>query len=145
MSINLSSAGAEEATVRFTLPAHVALDPNGFSMAIENIAERIGCTRCFSGVNCLFERVKDYVVREDYKIPSGDRDVISSRSWPTVDVVASSKQLSDIKSVQRIAEIAFGKLGCLPCTSGFDVRFKDTLRTLVIDESFEDIKYGRDF
>lgn len=134
---------SNDSTVRFTFPAKVALDPQGFSRSIGSIAELLGHPKCFSGVNCLFEQFKDHIIREQFEALPQDPTPEPARQWPTVDVAASSQVLSNIDDVRRISEIVFGKLGCLPCTSGFDVRFRDTLRTIVINENFEATEFGR--
>lgn len=134
----------EDKTIRFTIPASVALDSKGFVSAIGSIAEKLGHPNCFSGVDCLFQRQKDFVINESFKaLP---QDPVPCRRLPTVDIVASDKALGNVDSIRKIAEIAFENLGgCLPCTSGFDVLFRNTIRTLVIDEEFQSRKYGRGF
>jgi hypothetical protein len=130
-------------TVRFTIPASIALDPNGFLGALDRIAEILGCGKCFSGVDCLFQRQKDFVLDASSKIlPTNP---VPARSLPTVDVVATDDTLGDIEGIRRLAQVAFGKLGCLPCTSGYDVLFRNTIRTLVVDERFNVRAYGRGF
>jgi hypothetical protein len=131
----------EDPTIRFTIPASVALDPKGFSSAIGTIAEKLGHRNCFSGVDCLFQRQKDFVIDEKFKaLP---QDPIPCRKLPTVDVAIHQDALSNIDGIRKVAEVAFGKLGCLPCTSGFDVLFRNTIRTLVIDKAFDAQIYGR--
>lgn len=128
-------------TIRFTIPASIALDPNGFLGTLDSIAERIGCRKCFSGVDCLFQREKDFHIDESGRaIPT---DPIPVRQLPTVDLAVHGEALSNIDGIRKVAEIAFGKLGCLPCTSGFDILFRNTIRTLVIDQDFNVQAYGR--
>lgn len=130
-------------TIRFTIPASIALDPNGFLGALEGIAEKLGCGKCFSGVDCLFQREKDFHIDENYRaLP---QDPVPWRQLPTVDLAAQTETLSNIDGIRKVAEIAFGRLGCLPCTSGFDILFRNTIRTLVIDQNFNVQTYGRGF
>ena len=130
-------------TIRFSIPASIALDPNGFLGALDGIAEMLGCGKCFSGVDCLFQRQKDFYVDENRNVlPT---DPVPWRRLPTVDVAVQEEALTNIDGIRKVAEIAFGKLGCLPCTSGFDVLFRNTIRTLVIDQQFNAQTYGRGF
>lgn len=130
-------------TVRFTIPASVALDPKGLSGAIASIAEKLGCGKCFSGVDCLFQRQKDYIIDEKLKVSAAIQNPDSWRQLPRVDIAMSAKQLTDIGSIKQAAAVAFKNLGCLPCTSGFDVLFRNTIRTLVIDEKFNAQAFGQ--
>src|SRR5437763_14733723 len=49
-------------TVRVTLPAKVAYNPDALKKSIGGLLEQLGCPRCFSGADCLFTFERDYVV-----------------------------------------------------------------------------------
>ena len=126
--------------IRFRFPASVALNPEGFAGAIESIAEKLGCPRCFSGVNCLFQREMDFVINE--KLQALPQDPIPVRELPQIDIAASEKVFMNIDMVKKAAEIVFKDLGCLPCTSGKDILFRNTIRTLTIDENLNVGRFG---
>ncbi len=48
--------------VRIVIPARVAFDLNLFRKTLQGVAERLGCTPCLSGRNCLFLLERDFVV-----------------------------------------------------------------------------------
>lgn len=48
--------------VRIVIPAKVAFNLNLFQKTLQGVAERLGCTPCLSGRNCLFLLERDFVV-----------------------------------------------------------------------------------
>ena len=42
-------------TIRVSLPAKIAYNPDALKKIAGAVAERLGCTRCFSGANCFFK------------------------------------------------------------------------------------------
>lgn len=126
--------------IRFTFPAELALNPKGFAGALAGIAEKLGCPKCFSGVDCLFQRQKDYLV--DAKKGVIPQDPVPIRVLPVVGLAMPGSVFNDIEQIRGAAGLAFGKLGCLPCTSGFDVLFRNTIRTLTIDKKMNLAEFG---
>ena len=49
-------------TVRISLPAKVAYNPDALKKSLVAVAEGLGCIRCFSGANCLFQSEASFVV-----------------------------------------------------------------------------------
>lgn len=129
--------------VRFVFPAALALSPEGFTSALANIAERLGCGKCFSGVDCLFQRHKDYVIND--KSVALPQDPIPLREYPTVGVAMPLETFNNIKDLKAAAAVVFGKLGCLPCTSGFDVLFRNSIRTLTVGKDLKVAQFGKGF
>ena len=39
-------------TVRVSLPAKIAYDPDALKKSLTSILDKLGCSRCFSGANC---------------------------------------------------------------------------------------------
>ena len=50
-----------------------------------------------------------------------------------------------IAQLKNAAALLFKNLGCLPCTSGFDVLFRNTIRTLTLDEKLNVKQFGKGF
>ena len=133
----------EPGTIRITFPAALALSPEGFTGALTSIAEKLGCGKCFSGVDCLLQRQKDYIVNE--KSVALPQDPIPVREFSTVGVAMTAATFSDIEQLRNAAALVFKNLGCLPCTSGFDVLFRNTIRTLTLDEKLNVKQFGKGF
>lgn len=47
---------------RIVMPAEVAFNIDLVQKMVISIAERVGCQRCFSGVNCTFQLERDFIV-----------------------------------------------------------------------------------
>lgn len=50
--------------VRITLPARAAYDLKAMQNVLASLGERLGCAKCMSGANCLFELERDFRVDE---------------------------------------------------------------------------------
>jgi hypothetical protein len=129
--------------IRISISPEVALNPTGFGNLIGEIATKLGCEACFSGFNCLLQRTRDYVINPAGKALPQDPIPLRQGAAPAVNIVMSNDAARDVKALKQIAEVAFGKLGCLPCTSGFDVLLQSEIRTLVIGKNFDVREFGR--
>jgi hypothetical protein len=49
-------------TVRVTLPAKIAYEPEALKRTIGGIVGRLGCPTCFSGADCHFNNEREFVV-----------------------------------------------------------------------------------
>lgn len=128
--------------VRITMPATTAFDDNEFPSTLRSIGERLGCPECFSGADCLLRWEKDFVVRNDQALPQ-DPVPIRTEFGGAVQVFMTQDVARDIGSLTKAAKIAFGKLGCLPCSTGFDVLLRSEIRALAIDENFKAQTFGK--
>jgi hypothetical protein len=48
--------------VRITLPVAAAANMDKFLKVIRNLGDALGCPNCFSGADCTFSLIRDYVV-----------------------------------------------------------------------------------
>lgn len=51
--------------IRVTIPAKTAYDLKSFQKVLGTLAERLGCRPCLSGVDCLFQLERDFVVNPE--------------------------------------------------------------------------------
>ena len=51
-----------ERAVRVVIPAEVAFDLGRMKTVLANLAERLGCAQCLSGVHCAFMIERDFLV-----------------------------------------------------------------------------------
>ena len=127
--------------VRFTVSADVAFNPKAFGKLIRDISEKLGCRPCFSGVDCLFQLQRDWVI--DAKAKALPTDPVPWRgAAKPVQVVMPAETSRNIDSLAKISDAVFGKLGCLPCTTGFDVLFRNEIRTLGFDKKLNLQEFG---
>jgi len=131
-------------TVRVSLPAKVAYNPDALKKSIASIADRLGCTRCFSGANCLFQSEKDFVFD-----PAGalSKTALNPQPLPprhsTLATVSLAPGLRyDIDKVFKAVDAVIKGLGPCPCHSGFDVLYQNELPVLTVNEKFEAQGFG---
>jgi hypothetical protein len=128
--------------IRITLPAKIAYDPGALKESIASVVERLGCPRCFSGANCLFQVEREFVVDQARKagpLPDPWLALAGSNPMPglthqvTVGMARPVKYDLDkvFKAVDRVIDL----IGPHPCISGFDVLFKDEM--IVVNERLE--------
>jgi hypothetical protein len=133
-------------TVRVSLPASVANDIDAFKKGIGNLMEKLGCGKCFSGADCRFSTIKDWVIDEKLSVshhrrfPDADPEGSPADVSPEAVVTMSAKASYDIKLVFRAID-KIAKIGGHPCHSGRDVLFQQELRYMV-DESVNILRYG---
>lgn len=132
--------------VRISLPASVAYNVDSLKKSIAEIVDRLGCTRCFSGADCVFQLERDWVVNEKLELiarpePDPWRPAVVAepdpQPWRAVagpdptpwkaarvaNVSLSAKVAFDIDSIQEVVAKVAGKLGHAQCFSGFDIGF----------------------
>ena len=121
------------AAVRVTVPAKIAGDLGAFQESIAKVAERLGCPKCFSGVNCDFQIERGYLISNagNLREASGSkpvaRNLTGGDGQVQVSVGANVGLDAIIESVATIAD----RLGCLACCSGFDILFEQEARFVV--------------
>ena len=133
--------------VRVSIPAKIAYSPDALKKSIAGVLERIGCPRCFSGADCLFQTERRFVLDDGVRAES-DPDTSPAVSQPqpwVVTVGVSSRVKYDIDKVLVAVDKVIDLLGPHPCISGFDVFFKDELRTIVINEQLQGTKFDAGF
>jgi hypothetical protein len=134
--------------IRVTIPAKVAYNPDALKKSIAQLVERLGCPKCFSGADCLFEMERRFVLTT--KI---EPDPVPWRATPAIDAqpahlrtVGLAKGVRhDINKVFRAIDKTIDIIGPHPCISGFDIFFKDVLQTLVIPETFDAQVFDQNF
>lgn len=118
--------------VRVSLPAAVAYDLGALQKGIAALGERLGCTPCVSGVDCLFLQERNFLINERLEIraaPALPQDPIPYKTSVTLPRKVSYDLEQVLASVANIAE----RLGHPQCFSGFDIAFLQA-RDWVMDE-----------
>ena len=49
-------------TVRVSLPAKIAYNPDALKKSLTQSLDKLGCPRCFSGADCFFQHERNFVV-----------------------------------------------------------------------------------
>lgn len=124
--------------VRLTIPAKVAYNLDSFQESIADLVDRLGCLRCFSGVDCTFQLERDFVVNEALQL-SSVRSLRAEAQLPAASASSVSAAMPtavsyDIDQVQKAVANIAGRLGCPACCSGFDITFRNQLDFLVDKE-----------
>lgn len=114
--------------IRVSVPASVAFNPTAFGRTLGDLMEKLGCPKCFSGFDCRFSLLRDYLVDPQGKVQSLDLSASRQDKLPVVNVSVGKDVAFDIKRIQGLAKELSGKFGCLPCHSGFDFTFRNKIR-----------------
>jgi hypothetical protein len=129
--------------VRVSLPAKVAYNPDALKKSLAGILDKLGCPRCFSGANCLFQSERNFVFD-----PAGAINAVALNPQPlppreSFATVALAPGLRyDIDKVYKSIDAVIKGLGPCPCHSGFDVLYQNELPVLTINEKFEAQGFG---
>lgn len=130
-------------TVRVSLPAKVAYNPDSLKKTIGSLLGRLGCPGCFSGADCIFTAERDFVVD-----PEGifSRLELNPQPLPPapapVTVSLASANRFNIDKVFNAVDAAIATIGACPCHSGFDVAYLNEVQVIGIDEEGQAQQYG---
>jgi hypothetical protein len=130
--------------VRISLPAKVAYDPKALKNSIKDIVERLGCPRCFSGAECLFQAERDFVINPAGKFEAGPQLSAGAAlgpdptPWRATAVLAPGVKY-DLDKVFTAVDRVIDLIGPHPCISGFDVLFRNEM--IVINEQLQGQKF----
>jgi len=116
--------------VRLSIPAKVAYDAEAFQNSIYDLLDQLGCPACFSGVDCYFTTIQDYVLdpRENVvAITPAANASLSGRlaANSTLSVGVSPDVSYSIEKIDSALKSIFDEIGCLACCSGHDIFFQN--------------------
>ncbi len=118
--------------VRLSIPAKVAYNAEAFRKSIYDLLDELGCPKCFSGVDCYFETIRDYVLDPSENVVSrslsfGDPSPQPSKPLTvrTLNVGVSPAVSYDIGKIDVAIKDIFEEIGCLACCSGNDIFFQN--------------------
>jgi hypothetical protein len=130
--------------VRVTLPAKVAYSPDALKESIASVMERLGCPRCFSGADCLFQAEREFVLdATGGPVPQPTAGAAQSGGMLTAGLASDVRY--DINRVYRAIDKVIDLIGPHPCISGFDIFFKDVLDTVVVDKELKGQAFDQRF
>jgi hypothetical protein len=124
--------------IRVSLPASVAYNVEALQKSIAQIVDRLGCTRCFSGADCVFQLERDWVVNEKLEVAAvlspepvpwrvewaaGPEPTPWKASSRAASVSLSAKVAFNLADIQKVVTEVAGRLGHPQCFSGFDISF----------------------
>lgn len=147
-----SGARQSRGAVRVQIPASVGFDLGKLEKTVSNLAERLGCPKCFSGFDCTFAQESRFVVDADTlkvdTVPLPDQIPIPLSqaspkigTWPTperpVSIILSDKVGYDLKAVRESVANVAEFLSCRECFSGFDCTFSRETRLMVDPDSLK--------
>jgi hypothetical protein len=129
-------------TVRVSLPAKIAYNPEALKTSIRELLTRLGCPMCFSGADCRFTLEREYVVD-----PAGVLDIRSDPTpipWreATVTVSLASAARYNIETVFKAIDNVIRTIGACPCHSGFDVSYLNELTVIGINPQGQAQQFG---
>ena len=131
--------------IRVTIPAKIAYKPDALKKSIASVLERIGCPKCFSGADCLFQTERNIIFDDALRtVPDTAPAGPHPDPWK-VSVGLSNKVKYDIDKVFVAVDRVIDILGPHPCISGFDVLFQDELRTIVVNEQLQAQRFDARF
>lgn len=122
-------------SIRVSLPAKIAYNPDALKKTIGGLLEQLGCPRCFSGADCLFTFERDYVVN-----PQGGFAAVDLNPQPlpprasTATASLTRGMRFDIDKVFNAVDQVINTLGPCPCHSGFDVLYQNELPVIGVSE-----------
>jgi hypothetical protein len=123
----LSVTPESASTVRITIPVALASDLTSLQAGIAQVAERLGCPKCASGVDCNFWTLRQLLVENG--------SVRDSQPLPKVFVSLPREVTADLAMVQKAIGQVVARLGCSPCCSGFDIFFRQEIDALQVDNT----------
>ena len=114
--------------IRLSIPAKVAYNAEAFQKSIYDLLDEIGCPKCFSGVDCYFSTIRDYVLDAKVNVvAAGDPSPQPSKlqAQQTLSVGVSADTSFDIGKIDSAIKDIFDEIGCRACCSGHDIFFQN--------------------
>jgi len=122
----------------------VAYNPDALKKSIGGLMERLGCTKCFSGADCMFTFERDFVVDPQGAFVARSAELnpqpLPPRATATVSLSRGIRY--DIDKVFKAVDAVIHNLGPCPCHSGFDVLYQNELPVIGINERGEALQFG---
>ena len=143
-----TSRSAGGGPIRIEIPASVGFNLDKLEATVGNLAERLGCPKCFSGFECTFSRETRFAVDADTlkieTVPLPEWQPFPRQiplpligTWPTpergINVTIPDKVGNELKSFHKVVVNLAERLGCPNCFSGFDCTFSRESR-FAVDE-----------
>jgi hypothetical protein len=126
----MSNKTIQKGTVRIVMPASVGYDLKKFKKCLALVARRLGHPTCASGLpNCSFS-FEGPVLMFDEKLAVHDVALPVSPAIgrnPTVTLGLPDAVSNSLTMLSQVVEQVAARLGCRPCTSGFDLLFQQEL------------------
>lgn len=122
-------------SIRVSLPAKVAYNPDALKRTIGGLLEQLGCPRCFSGADCFFKFERDYVVNPQSVLSAVELNLQPLPPRESTAIASLSRGIRfDIDKVFKAVDQVINTLGPCPCHSGFDVLYQNELPVIGINE-----------
>lgn len=123
----------KEGPVRIIVPTSVGYDIKRFKECLSVVGRRLGCPTCFSGrPDCQFILAAPALMIDD-KLAVHDvvhPDHPAGNGSPTISVGLPKTVSNNLELINQVVDQVVGRIGCLPCTSGFDLIFQQELNSM---------------
>lgn len=137
-------------TVRVSLPAQIAYNPDALKKTIGSLVARLGCQACFSGADCFFTFERNFVVDPQGALTHSISTELNPQPLPPGRTRHSSATVSlasgvrgDINKVFRAVDAVILNLGPCPCHSGFDIAYLNEMEKVIhVNEQLEAKVFG---
>jgi hypothetical protein len=133
-------------TVRVSLPAKVAYNPESLKKTIASLLGHLGCPGCFSGADCVFTAERNFAVDPEgiFSHIALNPQPLPPRVAPDLTVSLSPSNRFNIDKVFSAIDTVISRLpgGCSPCHSGFDIDYLSEVEFLGIDENGKAQQFG---
>ncbi|WP_430907052.1 hypothetical protein [Maribacter sp. 2-571] len=116
--------------IRLSIPAKVAYNADTFRKSVFNLLDELGCPKCFSGVDCYFTNIRDYLVNpSDLSVTPIEETANLAKpisfQGNTLNVGLSQETAYNIDKIEVALKDIFEEIGCLACCSGQDIFFQE--------------------
>jgi hypothetical protein len=134
-------------TVRVSLPAKAAYNPDLLKQSIGSLLERLGCPKCFSGADCFFTHERDFLIDAKNGISAVALNPQPLPPEPPPDKAMAVVSLApgnryDIAKIFKAVDKVIDIIGECPCHSGIDVLYQNELKVIGVDAKGEAHQFG---
>jgi hypothetical protein len=142
-AIDIQPKTRARGTVRVSLPAKVAYNPDALKKTLGNLLEHLGCPHCFSGADCLFTFERNFVVDPEARFNAVALNPHPIPPGEGTAIVSLGRGIRyDINKVFKAVDSVIHTLGACPCHSGFDVLYQNELPVIGINDKGEAQQFG---
>lgn len=122
-----SQCFSQKNAIKLSIPAKVAYNADLFKKGITDLLDNLGCRACFSGTDCYFSTIQDYVINDglESQFQRQSLNALEAPSKSTLSVAMSPEVASNIKLVDQAIDRIFEEIGCRACCSGHDIHFQN--------------------
>lgn len=118
--------------VRIIVPTSVGYDLKQFKQCLTAVAAHLGHPNCASGLPDCHFNFRGPLLRVDEKLEVHNlapQAQLAASGTRTVKVGLPKSVNNNLDSISKVVDQVARRIGCLGCTSGFDIMFQQELDT----------------